>query len=179
MNEKRAKLTSRNSLRQFTSEKNKPDYGVNNGVSNKGSQYTLLYQAPIIQAKKPKNLQGPFDVYDVPDIRQAIEKRFKFDLERKKQDAILSHQFVDDLNLNNYFSKKSNWITKTKFINTYSLYSAMNVYLPNYKVKSPRKFESNETVNKNYKIDKISSNKSEKNARGYESESKLISGSIV
>ena len=97
------------------------------------SQFKLLtYVAPIIEVKKPKNLNGPFDTLDIQNIRQAIQKRLKNNCYRKKQEEKLSHEFVDVMNLNEYFEKKNNWIDKSKFVNTYSLYKSMNTYLPGY-----------------------------------------------
>ena len=153
-----------------------PDFKMKK--NGRSSQLTLLYQAPIIQAKKSKNLNGPFDVLDVPDIREAIKKRFKNDAIRKKQDSLISHQFVEAINLNEYFENKSNWIDRSKFVNTYSLYTAMNTYLPNYKANALKLPIQLETYERDvFSLKKIPI-KIEKRSRNYfDSESKVISSS--
>ena len=116
-----------------------------NLTTSSGSQYqyTLLNKPPILQARKPRNLNGPFDVFDVPEIRQKIYKCYTNDAEHKRQDALISYAFVQDLNLNDYFSKKSNWLNRPKFTTTYSLYTAMHTYLPNFKKVSTLKSPAN------------------------------------
>lgn len=145
-----------------------------------GSQYTLLFKPSIIQAKKPVNLNGPFDVFDIPDIREKINMHYKNHDEHIKQDALISNQFVKDLNLHEYFSKKSNWFNRQKFPTTYSLYSAMHTYLPNYKnCKKP-----NSPINciKPYLIPELNRNLSFegyfKETIAYESESKILETSV-
>ena len=137
-----------------------------------------MYQAPILNARKSSKLTGPFDVFDVPNIRETIQKRYKNDNERRKQDALISYDFVETLNLNDYFAKKTNWLNKNKFINTYSLYKAMNTYLPNYKMLSNMKLPI-KMQNKLKEEPKINANKNASNqAFLYESESNIISSSV-
>jgi hypothetical protein len=107
--------------------------------SSRPSQFKLItYVAPIVEVKKPKNLSGPFDVLDIRNIREAIQKRFKNNYYRKEQEKNSCNQFVEVLNLNEYFEKKKNWMDKSKFVNTYSLYKSINAYLPGYKMKSTK-----------------------------------------
>lgn len=96
--------------------------------------YLLRYQPPLISARKPKNLNGPFDIYDVPDIRDAVKRIRRKETYRKNTNE-LNQQFYNDLEFDAYFSKKSNWLNDSKFNNTSSFYSAVKCYLPVVKSK--------------------------------------------
>ena len=98
---------------------------------NSIGKLTLLYQAPIVKALKPKHLKGPFYIDDAAAIRKAFEKRIRNDQQRKKDDILISHQFYRDLNVDKYLSKKSNW-NESRFISTMSFCSALDTYLPKY-----------------------------------------------
>ena len=50
---------------------------------------TLLYQPRIIQATKPKSLNGPFDVFDIPVIRNTIVSHQNNDEKRKMHDLLV------------------------------------------------------------------------------------------
>lgn len=89
----------------------------------------LRYQPAIICASKPKNLVGPFDIYDVDKIRNNVRENYKNEAYRKNTHE-LNRQFYKDLELDDYFSKKSNWLSDSKFTNTSSFQSAVKCYLP-------------------------------------------------
>ena len=91
--------------------------------------FLLRYQPAIICATKPKSLCGPIDIYDVNTIRDTLKKNYKNEAYRKKTHE-LNRQFYKDLEFDDYFSKKSNWLTDSKFINTHSFHSAVKCYLP-------------------------------------------------
>ena len=98
----------------------------------------MQYQAPVLLVKRPKCLNGPFDIYDVPDLR-VLRNTFRKDYKRQVQNKSVNLKFFNDLELDDYFSKKSNWVNSSKFQNTSSFYSAVNVYLPLVKNKSLNK----------------------------------------
>jgi hypothetical protein len=89
----------------------------------------MRYQPAIICATKPKNLIGPFDIYDVDNIRNKIRQNYKNEAYRKNTHE-LNRLFYKDLEFDDYFSKKSNWISDSKFTNTSSFQSAVKCYLP-------------------------------------------------
>ena len=132
MRKKSISSESTNSSLIFQSEKSSvpTDIYSKNG---RRSEFTLLHHSPIIRVRKPKDLKGPFDVLHLPEIRDAIKRRFTNDSERKQQYKLMSHQFAEQLKLTEYFSNKNNWNSKTKYINTYGLHRAMNTYLPRIK----------------------------------------------
>lgn len=101
--------------------------GVNSAVEH---GLLLRYQPAIINATKPKDLIGPFDIYHVPDLRENISKNYKHDVIRRKQNSDVSKQFYEDLQIHDYFTNKSNWLNKSKYTSTCSFYSAFEVYLP-------------------------------------------------
>jgi hypothetical protein len=146
-------------------------------------QYTILYKPPILQARKPRNLTGPFDVYDVPEIRHKIHDCYKNDKEHRRQDALISYAFVQDLNLNDYFLKKSNWLNRPKFLTTYSLYTAVHTYLPNYKRVSTLKSAASYINGFQYKMKpeikrSFSSSKTIQKETNLYDESKIIESSV-
>ena len=125
--QKSSMLTKKNHFHtQTQSEKSK--YG-------RFSELTHLHHSPIIKVRKPKHLTGPYDVYDLPEIRDAVSKHIKLknELERRKQDKLNSVKFIEDLNLTDYFTNQTNWSKKTKYINTRTLHKAMETYLPSIK----------------------------------------------
>jgi len=89
----------------------------------------MRYQPAIICATKPKNLVGPFDIYDRDNIRDKIRQNYKNEAYRKNTHE-LNRLFYKDLEFDDYFSKKSNWISDSKFTNTSSFQSAVKCYLP-------------------------------------------------
>ena len=91
--------------------------------------YLLQYHPPIIKATKPKSLNGPFYISDVPQIRAALDTQYRQNKNRRKQDYEMTQEFFYDLNLDRYFSNEKNW-NDTKFNPTSSLVSAFNAYLP-------------------------------------------------
>ena len=115
------------------------DSSLNDGLRKKNNAVShgllMQYQAPVLIVKRPKCLDGPFSINDVPDLRE-LKKNFHVDYKRQVQNKQVNLTFYNDLELNNYFSKKSNWLNSSKFQNTSSFYSAVNVYLPLIKNKS-------------------------------------------
>jgi hypothetical protein len=59
-----------------------------------------------------------------------IYKKYRVASAKQHKNDHVSKDFYDDLKFEEYFSKRSNWSNKSKFISTYSLYSAVQVYLP-------------------------------------------------
>ena len=95
--------------------------------------YLLQYRPPIVRATKPKNLNGPFYVFDLPQIRSTLDKQYRNNASRKKQDYEMTEEFFYDLKLDNYFMNEKNWNSQSKFLKSSSLFSAFNVYLPELK----------------------------------------------
>jgi hypothetical protein len=128
------------------------DDGVRRAKSATSHGHLLQSQAPIVKAIKPRNLTGPFDLYDVPIIRETIEKRYARDAYRRSINMRVSNQFYDDLKLDKYFLNEKNWKSKPKFANTRSLHSAVSVYLPEI-----RKSSLKQSMDKyrQYQIEKI------------------------
>ncbi|CAF0902898.1 unnamed protein product [Brachionus calyciflorus] len=93
------------------------------------------YQQPIVCLHKPKELTGPLNVYNIPELRNALRTYRQNVTNRKKQVDELNSHIFDELELNEYFSNKSNWTQKSKFIKTNSFLSAVQVYLPAKSVK--------------------------------------------
>lgn len=133
------------------------DDGVHRIKSAVSNGHLLRSQAPIVRASKPRSLTGPFDLYDVPIIRQSIEKHYSKDAYRRSINMRVSNQFYDDLNLGKYFLDEKNWKSKPKFSNTRSLHSAVCVYLPEIRkaslTKSMEKYKQYQTekILNNYK----------------------------
>ncbi|RNA12227.1 hypothetical protein BpHYR1_036528 [Brachionus plicatilis] len=88
------------------------------------------YQQPVVCLRKPKDLNGPFTVFNIPEIRQALKSYRKNGTKRKTEVDQLNANIYNELKLNEYFSKRSNWIQGPKFVKTNSLLSAVQVYLP-------------------------------------------------
>lgn len=97
--------------------------------SSLNHQSLLRYQPAIVCATKPKSLIGPYDLHDVPYMRDIYKKYRVASAKQHKNDHV-SKDFYNDLKFEEYFSKKSNWSNQSKFLSTYSLYSAVQVYLP-------------------------------------------------
>jgi hypothetical protein len=139
--------SEKSSIPSFPSQKSsmhtvKNHYQTQKSKYGRFSELTLLHHSPIIKVRKPKSLIGPYDVYDLPEIRDAVSKHLKLknDSERRKLDKINSVKFVEDLNLTDYFINQKNWSNKTKYINTRTLHKAMETYLPSIKkttIKEP------------------------------------------
>lgn len=100
--------------------------------SKSATSYTISqkYQQPIVFLRKSKDLNGPFTVYNIPEIRQALASYRKNATKRKKEVDELNENIYNELKLNEYFSKKSNWSTASKFVTTSSFLSAVEIYLP-------------------------------------------------
>jgi hypothetical protein len=95
------------------------------------SAYMLSYQAPLVSARLPRSLFGKkISIEDSNELRQAIGQKAKNNLMRKRQYDELSQQFLNEIEVNDYFCNKSNWLNKSKFINTNSYFSAVKVYFP-------------------------------------------------
>jgi hypothetical protein len=106
----------------------------------------MQYQAPVLIVKKPKHIGvGPFDIYDVPQLR-LLKDNFRKDYHRQVQNRETSMTFFNDLDIGGYLTNKNNWLNTSKFMNTSSFYSAVNVYLPLIKDKNlnvlKKKYES-------------------------------------
>lgn len=121
--------------------------------SNAAVQHGLLmqYQAPVLIVKKPKFISGPFDIYDVPQLRM-LKDNFRKDYHRQVQNKQTNLKFFNDLELDNYFTKKSNWLNSSKFQNTSSFYSAVNIYLPLIKNKSLNNLSEKYTSERNSRM---------------------------
>lgn len=90
----------------------------------------LKYQPGSITCKKNKALVGPFNVNDIPDIRNVLKTYRSSNSNRKVYVTDMTNQLYNDLELNDYFAKKSNWTNKSKYISTNSFFSAVQVYFP-------------------------------------------------
>lgn len=125
----------------------------------------LKYKPPVIHAAKPKSLNGPFSVYDIPEIRDVV-KSYKHAHNSKKASQEVSRQLYDDLSLNepksprnkhhrpttsgvhfDYLTPRSTRHGK-ELIATKSFYSAVEVYFPSSKKNKP---QQNFSLTKNNK----------------------------
>lgn len=111
----------------------------------------MQYQAPVLIVKKPKAISGPFDIYDVPQLRM-LKDNFRKDYLRQVQNKHTSLTFYNDLDLNGYFSNRNNWVNSSKFQNTSSFYSAVNVYLPLIKNKNLTVLKDKYTSERNSRV---------------------------
>lgn len=100
--------------------------------SKSAVSYTISqkYQQPIVFLRKSKDLKGPFTVYNIPEIRGALASYRKNATKRKKEVDQLNENIYNELKLEEYFSKKSNWTPGSKFVKTSSFLSAVEIYLP-------------------------------------------------
>jgi hypothetical protein len=121
-------VTLRCSSSMYASSRNKSAFSTSN--SSRQTNISLLrYEPAVVSAIKPKSLVGPYNLHDVPYMRDIYTKYRVASAKQHKNDQV-SKEFYDDLKFEEYFSKKSNWSNKSKFLSTYSLYSAVQVYLP-------------------------------------------------
>lgn len=112
----------------------------------------MQYQAPVLIVKRPKYIRsGPFDIYDAPDLR-VLKDNFRKDYQRQVQNKQVNLKFYEDLELEDYFSKKSNWLNTAKYMNTASFFSAVNVYLPLVKNKSVDELAKKYTSERNSRV---------------------------
>jgi len=105
-----------------------------NGSGKNLATNLLSYQAPLVDARVPKKLfDSSINVDDLRDIRSAVGSTgstTKNNPIRRRQNNQMSRQLIKDLEMDAYFSNKSNWMDKSKFVNTQSYYSAVKIYLP-------------------------------------------------
>lgn len=111
----------------------------------------MQYQAPVLIVKKPKSISGPFDIYDVPQLRM-LKDNFRKDYHRQVQNKHTNLTFYNDLDLNGYFTNRNNWTNLSKFQNTSSFYSAVNVYLPLIKNKNVTGLKNKYTSERNSRV---------------------------
>lgn len=123
--------------------------GINSAVSH---GLLMQYQAPVFIVKRPKYIRaGPFDIYDVPDLR-TLKKTLRKDYHSQVLNKKVNLKFYEDLELEEYFSKKDNWLNTAKFMNTNSFLSAVNVYLPLVKNKSVNNLAKKYTSERNSRV---------------------------
>ncbi len=125
----------------------------NRGIHSAISHGLLMqYQAPVYMVARPKHFRkGPFSIYDAPDLRM-LKKTFRKEYQSQVVNKQISLRFYEDLELEDYFTQKKNWLNSAKFMNTSSFFDAVNVYLPLVKNKNVNALAKKYTSERNSRV---------------------------
>lgn len=108
----------------------KPDTNLKRNKSAISYVINHKYQQPMVFLHKPKDLNGPFTVYNIPEIREVLKNYRKNGTMRKREVNQLNENIYEELKLNEYFLRRSSSSKSSKFSTTNSFLSAVQIYLP-------------------------------------------------